>query len=161
MKKKMAFISILCLLFLTTTTVIAADLKDLDRVSVLMPKSQVLSILGKPGKMVEMDKSLQVDLYDLENMDPLVVAGYIYGNENSLGGHALILRGNVANPAAERLRTHGFTLLEQTGKGEGASWRLAGRDDDTGQPVVVTIVQDNGLTIVMTFEKEFYDRHQK
>ena len=44
---------------------------------------------------------------------------------------------------------------------KGASFRLSGKDDDTGRPIVVTIGENNDLTTVMTFEKGFYDRRVK
>ena len=137
--------------------VLAADIKDLDRVSVLMPKSRVVSILGKPDQAAETGEGLKIDIYDLDNINPLVGAGYLYESESSLAGHALIFRGNVAKPTADRLMEDGFTLLEE----KGAFFRLAGKDDDTGHPVVVTISENNDLTTVMTFEKGFYDRRAK
>ena len=131
----------------------AADVDTLDRVSVLMPKSEVVSLLGAADNTTEMG-GLKVDLYTLGGANTLVGAGYIYEHESALAGHAFIFKGNVAKKAADRLREIGFTLLE----GSGPSFRLAGKDDDTGRPVVITIGENNDLTTVITFEKGFYDR---
>ncbi len=131
----------------------AADIDAHDRVSVLMPKSQVVSLLGPADSTAEMG-GLKVDLYTLGGSTPLEVAGYLYEHENALAGHAFIFKGNVARQTADRLQKLGFTLLE----GRGDSFRLTGKDDDTGRPVVITIDENSGLTTVMAFEKGFYDR---
>ena len=38
------------------------------------------------------------------------------------------------------------------------SFRFLGKDDDTGQPLIVHVGHSNGLTVVSTFEKGFYDQ---
>ncbi|MEI6154614.1 MAG: hypothetical protein WCQ90_11060 [Deltaproteobacteria bacterium] len=60
----------------------------------------------------------------------------------------------MSREAAERLKKHGFIVMEE----KETAFRLLGKDDDTGQPLVVSITLNNGLTIVTTFEKGFYDR---
>ena len=55
---------------------------------------------------------------------------------------------------ASRLKEVGFALLEESA----AASRLAGNDDDTGSPVVVTVSERDDLTTVVTYDKEFYDR---
>jgi hypothetical protein len=147
-------ISVAVLVAVTAVAVHAADIDALDRVSVLMPKSAVLSILGKPDSAHEMTGGLKIDLYTPTDTNHLVGAGYFYENDNSLGGHAFIFRGNVARIAADRLREHGFTLLGE----EAGAYRLAGKDDDTVSPIVVTIDEQADLTTVITFDKGFYDR---
>jgi hypothetical protein len=152
--KNIAKLILICVVLLApSATAFAVDIDALDRVSVLMPKSKVVSLLGAADNTAEMG-GMKVDLYTLGSTNSLVGAGYIYENESSLAGHAFIFSGNVARQAADRLREIGFTLLE----GSGTSFRLAGKDDDTGQPVVVTIGENNDLTTVMTFEKGFYER---
>ncbi len=59
--------------------------------------------------------------------------------------------------AAEHLKKLGFTVMEE----HGGTLRLLGKDDDTGQPIVVNIALNNGLTVITTFEKGFYDRRVK
>ncbi len=153
MRKFVKLILICIMVLAPSAAAAAAEIEALDRVSVLMPKEKVVSILGPAEKTVDMGW-MKVDLYTLGGASPLVGAGYIYENESAVAGHAFIFKGNVAGQAADRLQAIGFTLLE----GSGASFRLAGKDDDTGQPVVVTIGENNDLTTVMTFEKGFYDR---
>ncbi len=153
MKKIVKMILMCTMILAPSAAVFAADIAALDRVSVLMPKSKVVSILGTADNAAEIG-GLKVDLYTLGGANPLVGAGYLYENESALAGHAFIFKGNVARQTADRLQAIGFTLLE----GSGASFRLAGKDDDTGQPVVITIGENNDLTTVMTFEKSFYDR---
>jgi hypothetical protein len=63
----------------------------------------------------------------------------------------------VDKEAAERLIKLGFSVMEDS---EG-SFRLIGKDDDTGQPLVANISLNNGMTVIMTFEKGFYDRWGK
>jgi hypothetical protein len=65
--------------------------------------------------------------------------------------------GEMTAGAAERLKKHGFALIEE----KNAAYRLLGKDDDTGRVFVVHVFSEMGMTIVMTFEKEFYDRHKK
>ena len=132
----------------------AADLKSLDRVSVQMPKSQVISILGAPDHVSELG-ALMVDMYLTTQGGPLVSAGYFYENDLALAGHSFIFRGNVAAQTAARMKTLGFTVLEE----KGDYIRLAGKDDDTGRPIIVSISRIDELTTVTTFEKGFYERH--
>jgi hypothetical protein len=135
----------------------AFDLDSLDHVSVQMPKSAVLSILGKPDDVGELGSGLEVDIYRSNNTQPMVGTGCIYGDGERLVGQSFIFQGEMGRQAAERLQEDGFMLTEE----KGDTFRLLGKDDDTGQPLVVHILQSTGLTIVMTFEKEFYDRRVK
>jgi hypothetical protein len=135
----------------------AFDLQSLDRVGVLMSKSDVLSILGKPDEVGEFGDGLEVDVYRSNAMEPMVGTGCIYGDDRRLVGQSFIFQGEMGRQAAERLQEDGFTLTEE----KGDAFRLLGKDDDTGQPLVVHVLQSPGLTIVMTFEKDFYDRRVK
>ncbi len=131
----------------------AADLKALDRVTMLMTKNQVTAILGAPDKVADMG-GLMVDLYMVSQAEPLVSAGYFYEKNSVLAGHTLIFRGDVTSRTAARMKEHGFTSQMEAGE----YIRLAGKDDDTGHPVVVTISRIDELTTVTTFEKGFYER---
>jgi hypothetical protein len=135
----------------------AADIHALDRVGVRTPRAEVVSILGKAHRVAAAGGGLQVHLYPLENMDSLLGAGFIYQDDSTVGAHAFIFRGNVAKEAAGRLRQIGFALLDE----QGGTFRLDGKDDDTGHPVVVTIAEANGLTTVISFEKGFYEGRTK
>ena len=157
MKRIMNMIIVGVMMIAPTAAAFAADIHALDRVSVLMPRDRVASLLGAPDKADQITGGLKVDLYTVDVADSLVGAGYIYEDEGALAGNALIFRGNVAKRMAERLKEIGFILLDE----EGSSFRLSGKDDDTGQPIVVTIGENNDLTTVMTFEKGFYDRRVK
>jgi hypothetical protein len=145
------------MLIAPTAVAFAADIDALDRVSVLMPRSKVLSLLGAPDRADQTTGGLKVDLYLVDIADSLVGAGYLYEDEGALAGSAFIFRGNVAKGTAERLKGIGFTLMDE----KGPTFRLSGKDDDTGQPIVVTIGENNDLTTVMTFEKGYYERRVK
>ena len=141
------------LLMLYVCAASAADLESLDRVNVLMPKSQVLSILGSPDTVVDMG-GLMVDLYMVSHAEPLVSVGFFYEKNLVLAGYSLIFRGDVAAQTAARMKTLGFASQMEAGDYS----RLAGQDDDTGQPVIVTISRIDELTTVTTFERGFYER---
>ncbi|MCE5264764.1 MAG: hypothetical protein LLG97_14695 [Deltaproteobacteria bacterium] len=153
MKKSVQMILWVILFFAPTVTACAADIAALDRVSVLMPRTEVVSILGVPDEVTVMGR-LKVELYHVTDASPLLKSGYIYENEAALAGHAFIFQGNCAAETAERLTEHGFAILDE----KGTAYRLTGKDDDTGRPVVVTINVENDLTTVVTFEKGFYER---
>ena len=153
MKQTIKILLTVLFVFTTAYTSLAADLESIDRISVLMPKTQVITILGKPDTVTDMG-GLKVELYLVPSGEPLVSVAYIYEDDRYLAGHAFIFRGNVAGQTAARMKTIGFTILEE----KGDYFRLAGKDDDTGRPIVVTIGQINDLTTVTTFEKGFYDR---
>ena len=139
--------------FAAASASFAADLKSIDRTSVLMTKNQIAAILGTPDTITDIG-GLKVELYLVPSGEPLVGVGYIYEDGRFVAGHTFIFTGNVAAQTAARMKTIGFTSLEE----KGDYFRLAGKDDDTGRPIVVTIGQLNDLTTVTTFEKGFYER---
>ena len=141
------------LILVPAATASAVDLAALDRVSVLMPKARVVSILGAPSEIASMGP-LKVELYRVTGASPLVSAGCIYEKEETLAGIAFIFQGDLAIETAKRLRENGFTLSG----GRGTAVRLSGKDDDTGLPVVVTIDVNNELMTVIAFEKGFFER---
>jgi hypothetical protein len=134
----------------------AVDLAALDRVSVLMPKTQVRSILGAPAEVTSLGP-LKVELYPITGASPLVSAGCIYEQETTLAGLALVFQGDLALQTADRLRGYGFTLKG----GKGTAVRMDGKDDDTGRPVVISIDVNSEWMTVITFEKGFYERSVK
>jgi hypothetical protein len=142
MKRTMNLILMGVMLIAPTAVAFAADIDALDKVSVLMPRSKVVSLLGAPDGAERTTGGLKVDLYNVDIADSLVGAGYLYEDEGALAGNAFIFRGNVAKRTAERLKEIGFTLLDE----KGATFRLSGKDDDTGRPIVVTIGENNDLT---------------
>jgi hypothetical protein len=143
--------------FIVVCTARAIDINALDNVSVLMNKSKVHSLLGTPDEIDELSGDLKVELYRVNKMAPMVGAGCIYGESRQLVGQAFVFQGEMGNDAADRLKKNGFVLTEEK---EGA-FRLLGKDDDTGRPLMIHIIHDNGLTVIMTFEKHFYDRRIK
>ena len=151
---KKAIVSIIAILIFNGTAA-AFDIATLDRVSVLMPKSQVISLLGKPDQ-VDIMRGLKVEVYNVTNLNPMVSTGCIYDGD-SLKGQAFVFQGEMTKAAADRMKTLGFVLSEEK---EG-TYRLLGKDDDTGRPIMVHILPDKGLTVVMIFEKDFYDRQVK
>jgi hypothetical protein len=158
MKKRRWLILLLVLIGMAAGTAWAVDLAALDRVSILMPKSKVLSILGPPDEVGDIGHKLKADIYKLTDaMAPMIGAGCVYDEQQILAATAFIFEGAVGKETADRIKEAGFTYI---GEKDGAA-RLAGKDDDTGLPVVVTVVENGGLTTVITFEKGFYDRNVK
>ncbi len=158
MKKRQWLILLFVLIGMTAGTTWAVDLEALDRVSILMTKAKVLSLLGPPDEVGDIGHNLKADIYKLpDNMAPMVGAGCVYDDQQILAATAFIFQGDVGKESANRIKEAGFTF---TGDKDGAA-RLSGKDDDTGQPVVVTVVTGGGLTTVITFEKGFYDRNVK
>ncbi|MCX5813701.1 MAG: hypothetical protein NT178_14315 [Proteobacteria bacterium] len=144
-------------LFMVVCTAMAIDIDTLDRVSVLMSKSKVHSLLGTPDEIDELKGDLKVEVYRVNNMDPMVGAGCIYEKDQQLVGQSFVFQGEMGKEAADRLKKNGFIITEEK---EG-TFRLLGKDDDTGNPLMVHIILNNGLTVIMTFEKDFYDRRIK
>jgi hypothetical protein len=110
MKRLMNMILVGVMMIAPMAVAFAADIDALDRVSVLMPRTKVASLLGAPDKAAQMTGGLKVDLYNVDVADSLVGAGYIYEDEGALAGTAFIFRGNVAKRTAERLKEIGFTI---------------------------------------------------
>ncbi len=155
--KKILYLFMFFAMVAAATGAPAADIVSLDRVSVLMPKVKVLSILGPPDETAQLGGGLNVDIYRIVNAMPLVRSGCIYDDGGSLVGQSFVFAGTMAGNAGERLRELGFSLLDR----KVDSLRLAGRDDDTGLPLVAVIYESEGLTTLTTFEKGFYDRRVK
>jgi hypothetical protein len=154
MKKTGTIIFGILLFGMLAGTAMAVDIQTLDKVSVLMSKADVHTLLGNPDEVVELGNGLNAEIYKVTSMEPMVGAGCLYQADQRLAGQAFVFQGKVDKVAAERLQKLGFTVLEDS---EGA-FRLLGKDDDTGQPLVATITLNNGMTVIMTFEKGFYDR---
>jgi hypothetical protein len=157
MKKIASIILAITTFFLVTSISLAFDIKTLDRISVLMPKSQVLAILGQPDEIGKLGNGLKADIYKVSKMDPMVGTGCIYDDDQYLKGQAFIFKGNIGKQVAEQIKACGFMLLEEKEN----FFLLSGKDDDTGRPIMVTVVEDGGLTTVVTFEKGFYDQRVK
>jgi hypothetical protein len=146
------------ILFLVAVLPVSAlDIEAIDKVSVLMPKSKVVAIMGQPDATEDVVPGLKAEMYRLTDTGPMKGAGCLYDENQNLAGQVFIFEGNVAHEAAERIKKNGFTLDQESKK----ALRLSGRDDDTGQPIVVVILEEHGLTSIMTFEKGFYDRQTK
>ena len=150
------------LFFLISTTVMAVDISALDRVSVLMPKQKVISILGPPDERGKISIGLEADIYKVAGApkakaSSLLGAGLVYDANNILKGQALMFDGMVARQSAEHMKSIGLTLVDEKNN----SFQLLGKDDDSGLPIVVNVFEQDGMTTIMTFEKEFYDKMSK
>lgn len=141
------------LLLICTADTFAVELAALDRISVLMPKAEVVAILGKPDKVTDLG-GLTVELYQVHNAAPLLSFGLFYEHEHALAGSTLIFKGDVTADTLTRMKKYGFRSLEE----KGAYTRLEGKDDDTGHPIIITISLLEDLTTVTTFEKAFYEQ---
>lgn len=143
--------------FMVACTAMALDINALDGVSVLMNKSKVHSLLGMPDEIDELKGDIKVELYKVNKMDPMVGASCIYMGNQQLVGQAFVFQGEMGKEAADRLKKNGFNITEEK---EGF-FRFLGKDDDTGRPIVVHIILNSGMTVIMTFEKDFYDKRIK
>lgn len=153
MKMKLSLILVFGVLFAPVYAV-AADIAAVDKVTMLMPKTEVLSILGNPPETVTLVRGLKVDVYAVSSAAPLTHSGCIYDQDGLLKGQSFVFQGRAAGAVAERLKKHGFVPMPK----EGDSLRLAGFDDDSGRPVVAVIDEHDQLTTVTTFEKSFYEQ---
>ncbi|MCP4579955.1 MAG: hypothetical protein GY846_27120 [Deltaproteobacteria bacterium] len=140
--------------FLMVGNCVAVDLEALDRVSVNMDRTAVRSLLGPPDAEIELSIGLEADVYDLEGLAPLIGKGCVYSKEDRLVGQAFVFEGSVKNVTAERLKMNGFSLVEENP----GPILLAGKDDDSGHPIMVSVSENGGLTTVVTFEKNFYQK---
>jgi hypothetical protein len=156
MKKILSFFASV-LLILSAVAVYAADIAALDKVSVLMPRAKVLTLLGAPAEKTAMSNGLIVEIYSIHDALPLIHAGCIYDAKNLLVGQSFVFQGNAEKEISERLKKHGYSPLSK----DGNPLRLAGFDDDTGQPVVAVIEHQENLTTITTFEKGFYESRIK
>lgn len=141
------------LLLLSVSCAYAVDIAALGRVSVLMQKSEVLKLLGEPDKVADMD-DLTVDMYMVQDAAHFVSAGYFYENSLVLAGYSYVFRSNIAIQAVNRMKSRGFDVLDK----KRDYIRLAGKDIDTGRPIIVTITDMDYLTTITVFEKGFYER---
>ncbi len=162
MQQKSLAVTILIMFLLAATTATALEISSLDRVSVLMHREQVLSILGPPDETGVISMGLSAEIYKVKaipgsDKGPLTAAACVYDDDTTLKAQAFMFEGSVARQSAERLKEIGFSLVES----RGASFQLLGKDDDTGCPIVVIIFEQGKATTVMIFEKEFYDRIKK
>ena len=156
MKKIFIALMVSAAMLLTSGPARAVDLDRLDKVSVLMSRPEVIALLGEPDHDVDIILGLNSEVYEVEGSGPLVGIGCIY-DEDQLVGQAYVFKGASATAAMERLKGHGFIHYATT---DGVT-RLLGRDDDTGAPLVVVILEEGGWTKVITFEKGFYERALK
>lgn len=140
-----------------TGTALAVDVNTLDRVSVLMTRNEVISLLGQPDEVADVGKGLKAEVYKVDGLEPMVGTGCIYENDQLLTGQTFVFKGEMGHDAAKRLKQFGFAVLENAS----GSYRLLGKDDDTGHPLVAYIAHDKNMTVIMTFEKDFYDRQVK
>ena len=115
---------------------------------------QVVALLGTPDQIDKAVGGLQVEVYKVKDAEPLVGAGCIYDDDRRLAGQTFIFRGEMGRDASARMQQLGFVVTEV----KEDTFRLLGKDDDTGHPLVVHIGYNNGLTVVTTFAKDFYDR---
>jgi hypothetical protein len=152
MKKIVALLIIMAAAILIAGPAMAMDIEALDKVNILMSKSEVKAMLGEPDHNQEIISGLMADVYTVKGLGPMVGAGCIYDGDN-LVGQAFLFEGATAEAALERMKTHGFIHYS---KEDGVN-RLLGKDDDTGEPIVVVILEEGGLTTVITFEKSYYE----
>lgn len=157
MKKTAIFVLGLLFAGFAAGSALAVDVDTLDRVSVLMTRAQVISLLGSPDQVDEAGNGLRTEIYRVDGMDPLVGTGCIYEDGRILAGQSFVFRGEMDKAVAERLGRLGFAVLEEPS----GAIRLSGRDDDTGHHLVAHVSHQNGMTVVTTFEKGFYDRMVK
>ncbi len=155
-------LALIALFFSSTTTAMAVDISALDRVSVLMPKEKVLSIMGTPDQTGTVSMGLKAEIYKVagapkRDLGSLLGAGLVYDSRDILKGQALMFEGKVARQSAEHMKSIGFSLVDEKEN----SYRLLGKDDDSGLPIVVSIFEQGEMTTIMTFEEGFYKEMMK
>lgn len=138
-------------------TCLAADLAALDRVSVNMDRTEVRGILGRPTLENTLGTGLAVDVYTLDGLEPLIGQGCVYSKENRLVGQAYVFEGALRGIVSETLEKEGFVLVEKRPE----ALLLSGRDDDTAQPILVSVSENGGMTTVVTFPEAFYRNTEK
>lgn len=155
--KKTGMVLVVIMILLAAVNAFAVDTAALDKVSVLMPKNQVLTILGAPDEMMTLHEGLQAEVYHVKSSDPLLHAGCIYNSEGILTGLSFVFSGHTAADSIDRLKHHGFTPIP----GQANAPRFAGFDDDTGRPLIAILTERDNLTTITTFEKAFYEAQVK
>ncbi len=153
--KKMVSIAVMIVILCAAADARAVDLAAVDRVSVLMPKAGVLSILGNPDETMTLPSGLKVDVYRVPSAPPLIYSGCIYDQNDVLMGQSFVFQGREVGSIFERLKKNGFMHIQKAP----GPLRLTGFDDDTGRPLVAVITEENNLTTITTFEKAFYEAH--
>lgn len=133
----------------------AADLEAVDRVSVNMNRTEVRDLLGPPDMVSTLSIGLDADMYELKGLMPLIGKGCVYSEEDRLVGQAFVLAGSVADATVTGLKKNGFTPIEE----KPGAILLIGKDDDTAQPILVSVSENGGFTTVVTFEKDFYEKY--
>ncbi len=158
MKKSIAYFVLATACFLVCTGQTRAgttDTDSLDRVSVLMHRSQIMEILGLPHETHEAGKGLTTETYRISDAETMVGAALVYKDTDHLAGQAFVFHGALAWQIAELMKERGFQYLDEQDCG---SIRLSGQDKDSGHSLVAVIVQGDDHTTVMTFEEEFYGK---
>ncbi len=153
--KKMFSILMMIGILCAAADALAVDLAAVDRVSVLMPKAKVLSILGNPDETITLPSGLKVDVYRVPSAPPLIYSGCIYDKNGILMGQSFVFQGRELGSILERLKKNGFVQVQKAP----GPLRLTGFDDDTGQPLVAVVAEEDHLTTITTFEKAFYEAH--
>lgn len=156
MKKTYIIMIAAMMIFALSRPAMAVDIETLDRVRVLMTKSEVIAILGPPDDVLDVGAGLKTEVYKMEGVEPMVGTGCIYDGDR-LAGQSFMFAGEMTAGAAARLKKYRFAVIEE----KNAAYRFVGKDDDTDRVFMVHVFSETGMTIVMTFEKEFYDKHNK
>lgn len=155
--KKILPVFVMIMILCAAASVFAADIVALDKVSILMPKTKVLSILGAPRETVTLARGLKIDVYPVDSALPLMHSGCIYNEAGLLVGQSFVFQGHAADDIIKRLKKHGFASMQKKEN----SLRFSGFDDDTKQPLVAVIEEHDSLTTITTFEKTFYEAQVK
>ncbi len=155
--KKVLSIFVIIMILCAAASVFAADIVSLDKVSILMPKTKVVSIIGSPRETVTLAHGLKVDVYPVDSALPLTHSGCIYSEAGLLVGQSFVFQGRTTDEITERLKKHGFVPMQKKEK----PLSFAGFDDDTQRPLVAVVEEHDNLTTITTFEKSFYEIHVK
>ena len=74
-------VAIAAMMIMSSGLAMAFGIATLDKVSVHMTKVQVVSLLGTPDRTDKAAGGLLVEVYKVENAEPLVGAGCIYDDD--------------------------------------------------------------------------------
>jgi len=155
--KKILSVSIILSVLCCAVAASAVDLASLDKVSVLMTKEKVLSILGAPDEQMTLANGLKVDVYYVDSAFPLTNSGCIFNDQGILMGQSFVFQGHETGSIMERLKTSGFVQKQI----ESASKFFEGHDDDTGRPLVAVVSEGGEMTTITTFEKDFFEAQKR
>jgi hypothetical protein len=136
---------------------LALDLAALDRVSVLMSRTEVRGIAGVPEDITSMPPDLTLETYAMTDTPGMIGAGFIFEPGGTLVGQSFVFPGAQGPLALELMQKYGFKIV----RGNDGIVRLSGADDDTRRPLIATVDDRGDTTTVVAYEENEYARRAR